>query len=345
MITELNERSQMILRAVVDAYMATGEPVGSRTLTETLGLNLSSATIRNIMAGLEREGLLHAPHTSAGRMPTQSGLRLYVDGLMEIGDLTIEERSQIEKRCRAAGHSMTQVLEQASFMLSGLSSAVGLVVAPKTNKPIRQIQFVQLDSRNVLIIIVTKDGLVENRVMDVGIAVSQSTLTMASNYLNDKLQGRTLAEARADILRDIKDNRAHLDAITSDLVERGLALAPTEDMDGHIIVRGQSRLLEDVRALEDLERARQLLEILEEQETIAKFIESSQSAEGIQIYIGSENRMFEHSGCSMVLSPYKNEENRIVGAIGVIGPLRLNYSRIIPIVDYTSKVMGKIIGS
>lgn len=344
MLQELNERSQQILRYIVDAYMETGSPVGSRTISKELGLNLSPATIRNVMADLEAEGLLHAPHTSAGRLPTQNGLRLYVDGLMEIGDLTSTERQQIEARCQAAGRSSNQVMEQASAMLSGLSAAAGLVVAPKTDKPIKQIQFVRLDVTSVLIIIVSQDGLVENRVMEVDAAISDSALQEASNYLNDKLAGRTLVETKNEILKDIRDHKAQLDSITAKLVEKGVALNPSNNRDGHIIVRGQSHLLSDVKALEDLETARQLLSVLEEKDTVSRLIESTQDAEGIQIYLGTENRMFEHSGWSMVISPYKTAENKIIGAIGVIGPLRLNYSRIIPIVDYTSKVMSKILG-
>lgn len=344
MLTELNERSQQVLRYIVDAYMETGSPVGSRTISQELGLNLSPATIRNVMADLEACGLLHAPHTSAGRLPTQSGLRLYVDGLMEIGDLTSVERQQIEARCSAAGRTVNQVMEQASTMLSGLSAAAGLVVAPKTDKPVKQIQFVRLDARSILIIIVTADGLVENRVMEVEPTLSDSALTEASNYLNDRISGKTLSETRENIWQEIQEKKAQLDVITSELVEKGIALNKPAAMDGHIIVRGQSHLLSDVKAIEELETARQLLSILEEKETVSKLIESTQDAEGIQIYLGTENSMFEHSGWSMVLSPYKTQENKIIGAIGVIGPMRLNYSRIIPIVDYTSKVMSKILG-
>lgn len=344
MLTELNERSQQVLRYIVDAYMETGSPVGSRTISQELGLNLSPATIRNVMADLEACGLLHAPHTSAGRLPTQSGLRLYVDGLMEIGDLTSVERQQIEARCSAAGRTVNQVMEQASTMLSGLSAAAGLVVAPKTDKPVKQIQFVRLDARSILIIIVTADGLVENRVMEVEPTLSDSALTEASNYLNDRISGKTLSETRDNIWQEIQEKKAQLDVITSELVEKGIALNKPAAMDGHIIVRGQSHLLSDVKAIEELETARQLLSILEEKETVSKLIESTQDAEGIQIYLGTENSMFEHSGWSMVLSPYKTQENKIIGAIGVIGPMRLNYSRIIPIVDYTSKVMSKILG-
>lgn len=344
MITELNERSRAVFRVIVDSYMQSGDPVGSRTIAKLAGLNLSPATIRNVMADLEGLGLLCAPHTSAGRMPTPQGLRLYVDGLMEIGDLPAEERAAIEARCAAAGQSLPRMMEQAGTMLAGLSAAAGIVVAPKTDKPIKQIQFVGLEPGRVLIVLVTQDGMVENRVMEVAQDTSPAALNAATNFLNARLAGRTLAEAGAEIEQEITQNRAQLDALTTALVQRGLALAPPVAAEGHIIVRGQSRLLEDVRALEDLERARHLLAALEEQETMARLLESTQGAEGIQIYIGAENSVFEHSGWSMVISPYKSAENRIIGAIGVIGPTRLNYSRVIPIVDYTSKVMGRLLG-
>jgi heat-inducible transcriptional repressor len=344
MIPELNARAQSILRHIVDSYMETGEPVGSRTLSKVPALGLSPASIRNVMSDLENEGLLFAPHTSAGRLPTQAGLRFYVDGLMQIGDLSGEERAAIEARCLSAGQSMDRMLEQASAMLSGLSAAAGLVVAPKTDKPVRQIQFVQLDPRRVLVILVAQDGLVENRVLEIERPLPPGALQAAANYLNDRLAGQTLSVAREMVLQEIAAQRSQLDSLTADLVQRGIALTPRGGVDGHIIVRGQSKLLQDVRALEDLERARQLLAMLEEQQTMAKLLEAAQSADGIQIYIGTENKMFEHSGWSMVISPYRSAQNQIIGAIGVIGPTRLNYGRVIPIVDYTSKVMGRLLG-
>lgn len=345
MLTKLNERSEAILRYIIDAYMDTGEPVGSQTISKKLGLSLSPATIRNVMAELENEGLLFAPHTSAGRMPTQQGLRLYVDGLMEIGDLTKDEREQIEVRCKTAGHSMEALFDQATTMLSGLSSAAGLVVAPKTDTPVNQIQFVPLDTRRVLIVMVMQGGLVENRVMELDHDVSALNLTAAANYLNDRLAGKTLLETQKLVATEIQNQQAQLDRLTADLVQRGIALTPPGGNDGHLIVRGQSKLLEDVKAIEDLEKARQLLSALEEQETTAQLLEAAQTAEGVQIFIGTENKMFEHSGWSMVIAPYKSTENQIIGAIGVIGPTRLNYGRVIPLLDYTSKVMEKIMGS
>lgn len=344
MMTALNDRAQAILRFVVDSYMETGEPVGSRTIARHLENSLSPATIRNVMSDLEMSGLLYAPHTSAGRLPTTQGLRLYVDGLMEIGNITTEDRNAIEAQCRTAGSSMNLVFERATSMLSGLSSAASLIIAPKTDKPLRHMQFVRLDSGRALTVMVLQDNTVENRVMDIPPEVSDMALQSASNFINAHILGKTLAEAERDIQGEITENRAQLDQVTADLVQRGLSMSPLiDDHGGNIIIRGQSRLLEDVKAIEDLERARQLLASLEEQETMMRLLSAAGNADGVQIYIGAENPMFNMSGWSMVISPYKTPENRIIGAIGVIGPTRLNYKRIIPLVDYTSRVMTRLL--
>ncbi len=343
MIPELNERAQGVLRQIIDLYMETGEPVGSRTLSKTPGFNLSAASIRNVMADLESEGLLFAPHASAGRLPTQQGLRFYVDGLMQIGDLTDTERTAIETQCDSVGRSMNQVLEQASTMLSGLSAAAGLVVAPKADKPLRQMQFVQLDERRLLAVLVSQDNMVENRILEIDSVLPPGVLMAAANYLNDRLAGRSLDEARTFIHAEIAQHQSQLDSITADLVRRGIALPSSGHSEGHIIIRGQSRLLQDVTAIEDLERARSLLSMLEEEQTVARLLGAAQGGDGIQIYIGTENEMFKHSGWSMVISPYRSSSNQIIGAIGVIGPSRLNYSRIIPLVDYTAQVIGRIL--
>jgi heat-inducible transcriptional repressor len=344
MIIELSKRSQEIFQNIVDSYLTTGIPVGSKTISERLETRLSSASVRNVMADLEATGLLFSPHTSAGRIPTQMGLRLYIDGLMKVGDLTEQERHHIDSECETIGQSIAQTLERASLLLSGLSECAGIVAVPKTNKALKQIQFVKIEDRKVLAILVTKDGMVENRVLELSNPVSSTALIMASNYLNDHLNGRTIEQAQKAISREMNENRIELDDITRQLVQRGLAL-PSEQTKEHIIIRGQSKLLQDVTAIEDLEKARQLLSALSEQETIIKLLESTGEAGGIQVFIGAENKMFEHSGWSMVVSPYKTEENDIIGAIGVIGPTRIDYGRIIPIVDYTSQVISKIIAS
>ncbi|MBK9586946.1 MAG: heat-inducible transcriptional repressor HrcA [Alphaproteobacteria bacterium] len=347
MITELNERSREIFRFIVDTYLETGQPVASRTISRVAGIALSPASIRNTMADLEDMGLLYAPHTSAGRIPTQHGLRFYIDGLMEIGGLTAGERKKIETSCASAGNTVNEVLEQATNLLSGLSSCASLVVAPKANTAIRQIQFMPLEPRRVLVIIVMENGMVENRIMDVPENVPPASLIAASNYLNSRLAGKTLLQTQKEVTEDIRQNQTHLDALTADLVQRGIAL-PIQNIKakgtGYMIVRGQSHLLEDVKALEDLHRARTLLGYLEEQEMMLSLLESMGNAEGVKIFIGSENKIFNQSGWSLIIAPYKSVNQKIIGAIGVIGPTRLDYDRIIPMVDYTSRIINRLLG-
>lgn len=343
MIPELNERSRAIFRSIVDIYLATGAPVGSRTISREAGLSLSPATIRSIMADLEDTGLLYAPHISAGRLPTEQGLRLYIDGLMQVGHLSLEERMQIEAACRRGGRPVHEVMDQATTLLSGLSCCASLVIVPKISGPVRQIQFVQLTSRKILTVLIFESGLVENRLLEMPADVNASALAAASNYLNARIKGQTLPEAEKTIAAEIRQNRTQLDAITQALVAKGLAVPPDGDQT-HIIIRGQSHLLEDVKALEDLESARALLGYLEKQKNILELLGSIHNAEGVQIFIGAENKIFDQSGWSMIVAPYHNAQEKIVGAIGVIGPTRLGYDRIIPMVDYTSRVMSNIIG-
>jgi heat-inducible transcriptional repressor len=344
LISELNERSREIFRQIVDAYVATGEPIGSRTLSRRLGYNLSPATIRNVMADLEDAGLLMAPHTSAGRVPTDAGLRLFVHGLMEVGGLSEDERRNIDSQCAAAGKSVSQALEEATTMLSGLSRCTGLVLAPKTERPLKHIEFVPLGPGRALVVMVTEDGLVENRVIEVPLGSLPATLISAGNYLNARLVGRTLDEAKAAIAEDVESNRAQLDELTSKLVEAGLAVMAGGGQDSALIVRGQAKLLGDVTALADLERLRGLFEALETKESMLRLLDATRTGEGVQIYIGADNPLFGASGCSMIVAPYQNSREQVVGAIGVIGPTRINYARIIPMVDYTAKVIGRLLG-
>lgn len=342
-INELNERSREILRQVVDSYLETGEPMGSRTLSRRLTQSLSPATIRNVMADLEDAGLLMAPHTSAGRIPTEAGLRLFVHGLLEIGDLSEDERNNIDTQCVAAGKNPSLLLEEATQALSGLAQLAGVVVAPKADRPLKHIEFVHLGPGRALVVLVMVDGMVENRIIDVPVGTLSSALVTAGNYLNARLAGRTLEEAKAAILEEIETHRAQLDELTRRLVEAGLANwgGPGTET---LIVRGQSKLLHDVTALEDLERLRALFGLLETRESMLRLLEATRSGPGVQIYIGSENALFGISGCSMIVAPYSNGREQIVGAVGVIGPARMNYARIIPMVDYTAKVIGRLLG-
>ena len=345
-ITELNERSREIFRMVVDAYVETGEPVGSRTLARRGQLDLSPATIRNVMSDLEDAGLLFAPHTSAGRLPTEAGLRLFVNGLLELGGLSEEERRNIDGRLVAAGKSLAQALEEATAALSGLSRCAGLVVAPKTERrALRHIEFVPLSIERALVVMVTEDGLVENRLIEMPAGTPPSTLIAAGNYLNARLVGRTIDEAKAAIAADVESKRAQLDELTAKLVEAGLASwAGGGGERSALIVRGQANLLDDVTALADLERLRTLFDMLETKESMMRLLDATREGEGVQIFIGSDNPLFGVAGCSMIVAPYANSREQVVGAIGVIGPTRINYARIIPLVDYTAKVIGRLLG-
>jgi heat-inducible transcriptional repressor len=343
-ITELNERSREIFRLIVDGYVQTGEPIGSRTLSRLLGQNLSPATIRNVMADLEEAGLLYAPHTSAGRLPTEAGLRLFVHGLLEIGNLAEDERHNIESLCAARGQSLAQALEEATTALSGLSHCAGVVVVPKQERPLKHIEFVHLGPGRALVVLVTEDGVVENRVLEVPLGLMPSTLVSAANFLNSRLVGRTIEEARGEIDQEIGSHKAQLDEVTSRVVSSGLACWAGGEGASALIVRGQANLLEDVTALADLERLRSLFEMLETKETVLRLLDASKKAEGVQIFIGAESHLFGVAGCSLIIAPYQNSRERIIGAIGVIGPTRINYARIIPMVDYTAKMIGRIMG-
>lgn len=341
---DLSDRTRDIFRLIVDEYLTTGDPVGSRTLSRRIEAGLSPATIRNVMSDLEDMGFIFSPHTSAGRLPTQSGLRLYVDGLMQIGALTKDERHTIEIECKTSGRSMTEVYDKASTMLSGLAGAAAMVIAPKINKPIRQIQFVQIERAKALVILVMQDGIVENRLIDIPPDLDASILQEATQYLNNRMAGRMLQDVREEILFDIRNHQTNLDQITSKLVEEGLIVSVSQFDGGNIIVRGQSHLLKDVKELEKLEQARQLLTILEEEKSMLSMLDSVSQADGVQIFIGSENRFFDKPNWSTVVSPYRGDDGRIIGAVGVIGPTRLNYARIVAMVDFTSQVMGRLLG-
>jgi heat-inducible transcriptional repressor len=345
MINELNERTRQILRLVIDAYVETGEPVGSKLISQKPGMKLSPATIRHVMVELEEMGLLYSPHTSAGRLPTDTGLTVFVEGLLEVNDLPAADRQKIEQGMQdVKGQTLPEILEQTSSFLSGLSSCAGLVFAPKTEYPIKQIEFVLLGPGHALAVLVTTNGAVENRMLELPPEVTATSLQRAANYLNSHIADKTLQEATARIRAELQSQQSQLDALTAKVVAAGIAsLAPPES-GGHLFIKGQANLLEDVTALEDLDRIRSLFEALEAKETMLKLLQATTSADGVKIFIGSENKLFSHSGCTMVISPYKNQDARVIGAIGVIGPTRLNYGRIIPVVNYTSQMISKIIG-
>ena len=347
---ELGSRPREVFRHLVEAYLSSGEPVGSRTLSQRLPLTLSPASIRNIMSDLEKLGLLYAPHTSAGRVPTERGLRLFVDGMLQIGDLSREERTQIEERLAASGRALEDVLGQAASMLSGLSRCAGLLVAAKQEVPLKHIEFVNMAPGKALAILVGVDGSVENRLIDTPLGLPPSVLTEAANYISAKLAGRTLEMAKGEILKEIETQRAELDALTASIVAEGLATlsARPQDAEGSasdkiLIVRGASNLLEDVAAATDLQRVRTLFDDIERKNDLIALLELARGGEGVRIFIGSENKLFSLSGSSIVAAPYADAKGKVVGVIGVIRPTRLNYARIVPMVDYTARVVGRLL--
>jgi len=339
----LGERPREVFRHLVEAFLTSGEPVGSRTLSQRLPLALSPASIRNVMADLETMGLLYAPHTSAGRVPTEKGLRLFVDGLLEIGQLAPDERVAIEARINGSGRGIEDVLTQATSLLSGLSRCAGLVVAAKQDTIFKHVEFVPVAPGKALVVIVGEDGQVENRLIDAPVGLPVSALTEASNYLNARLRGRTLEDARAAILSELESERAELDMLTSRFVAEGLATLSGPD-EKVLIVRGTSHLLDSLDAQMDLERVRTLFDDIERKADLIRLLELAREGDGVRIFIGSENRLFSLSGSSIVAAPYANAQGKVVGVIGVLGPTRLNYGRIIPMVDHTAKVIGRLLG-
>ena len=343
----LAERSREIFKTIVETYLDTGEPVGSRTLSQRLPMTLSPASIRNVMADLEDAGLIAAPHASAGRAPTQAGLRFFVDGLLEVGALTDDNRRAIEQRVAGTGRNVPDLLGEATALLSGLSHCAGLVVTPTRERRLRHVEFVSAGPGKALVVLVSEDGSVENRLIDAPLGLPGSALVEATNFLTHRLRGRTLDEVASGIRAELDARRAELDALTARVVEAGIA-----DWSGgegafqrSLIVRGQARLLDDVTAAADLERIRLLFEDLERKEDVIQLLDLAKDANGVSIFIGAESKLFSLSGSSVIVAPYRDAKDRIVGAIGVIGPTRLNYARIIPMVDYTARVLGRLIGA
>jgi heat-inducible transcriptional repressor len=342
-LAQLNERSREIFRQIVESYLTTGEPVGSRNLSRLITTPLSPASVRNVMADLEQLGLIYAPHTSAGRLPTELGLRFFVDALMQIGDLNEGERRQIEAQVAGAGRSVESVLTEASGLLSGLTRAAGVVLTAKANPRLKHVEFVRLEPERALVVLVSEDGQVENRVVVLPLGLPTSALTEASNFLNAHIRGRTLAEARSELERALAAGQAELDQLTQRIVSAGLASWSGDGDERRLIVRGQAHLLEDLHVLEDLERVRLLFDDLESRREVVDLLGRAERAEGVRIFIGSENKLFSLSGSSTIVAPYHDRAGSIVGVIGVIGPTRLNYARIIPMVDYTARVVGKLL--
>lgn len=342
----LNTRSQDIFKKIVERYLETGMPVGSRDLSRMLQVGLSPASVRNVMADLEDLGLIAAPHTSAGRAPTQEGLRFFVDAMLEIGSVDERERLQISKNIegQARQGQVEDLLTEASQLLSGLSQGAGVVIAAKADMVLRHIEFVRLDALRAMAVLVGQDGQVENRIMDLPPGLTASALQQASNYLAHHVIGRTIAEARKILSEQRAEQRAELDELTRKLVDDGIATLSQPSSSGQptIIVRGRANLINDTMASEDLSRMRQLFDELESKDGLLDLLGDTEKAQGVRIFIGSENKLFSLSGSSVILSPYKDANDKVVGVLGVIGPTRLNYARIVPVVDYTAHVISSM---
>lgn len=346
-IKGLTPRALDIFHTLVSAYLDGGQPVGSRTLAKLSPHDLSPASIRNNMSDLEDAGLLFSPHISAGRIPTQSGLRMFVDGLMEYDiNLAEDEQNSIDGECAARGISVSELLDKTSKTLSGLSKCASLVLSPPSDAALQHFEFVPIGDNRALAVLVRADGQVENRLIDLPVGVPASLLTRANNYMNAKLEGNNMAAAMQLIRSEIAARKAEIDELTASLVEQGLGLwSDGKGDDGAaLILRGQSNLLEDVQAGDDLAEIRGLFDALEARENALRLLDATKDGDGVQIFIGAENNLFTNTGCSMVIAPYRNASRSIIGAIGVIGPQHMNYAKIIPMVDYTSRAIARVLG-
>ena len=340
---ELSDRSKQIFKSVVETYLETGNPSGSETILKKGGIDLSSSSIRLILAELQKEGLLFAPHISAGRLPTDKGMRLFVDGILEFGRLTKHQQENIKQQCLSKGASFEDVLDEASKLISGLSSHAGIVVAPKYQYPVKHIEFIRLNQNQVMSIIASKNGQVENRIIEDSANYSENSLREISNYLNSKYIDMNIDEIKKSIQTEIKNSQGRLETLSRNLVEKGILEIAPNAQNPYIFLHGQSSLLEDELISKDLDQIRKLFDDIENKTSFVDILNNTSSAKGVQIFIGSKNFLFKHSGLSMVMAPYKDKDQKIIGAIGVVGPTRLNYSKIVPLVDYTSKIVGKVL--
>ena len=343
-LEEMNNRSREVFRRVVEGYLADGEPVGSRTLSREFSEDISAATIRNVMQDLEFLGLLGSPHTSAGRIPTQQGLRMFVDGILEVSEVDKNDRKKIDKIVSDETNQVDEILDDISTTLSGVTQGASLVLTPKREAPIKHVEFLPLSISQALVVLVYADGHVENRLFKPPPGQTPSSMKEAANFLNALMEGNTLSEAKKLIKNEIDYRRQELDTLARDLVQSGLALwEDTEERHERLIVKGRANLLNESSQQEDLERIKNLFDDLERKRDIADFLELTEKGEGVRIFIGSENKLFSLTGSSLVVSPYMNSDRKIIGAVGVIGPTRLNYGRIVPVVDYTAQLVGKMV--
>ncbi|MEX0277179.1 MAG: heat-inducible transcriptional repressor HrcA [Ruegeria sp.] len=343
-LDEMNDRSREVFRLIVESYLDSGEPVGSRTLTRTLSEKVSAATVRNVMQDLEFLGLLDSPHVSAGRIPTQQGLRMFVDGLLEVGDLGADDRQKLDETLGSNAGDVSGMLDRVGSALSNVTQGASLVLTPKHEAEIKHIEFVSLGHDRALVVLVFSDGHVENRLFAPPPGQTPSSMREAANFLNSLIEGRTLGEVRRQMLSQIDARKQEIDVLAREMVDSGIAAWDGDGSDSaRLIVRGRANLLNEPGQAEELDRIRTLFDDLERKRDIADFLELAEEGEGVRIFIGSENKLFSLSGSSLVVSPYMNADRKIIGAVGVIGPTRLNYGRIVPIVDYTAQLVGKLI--
>ncbi|MFL4469366.1 heat-inducible transcriptional repressor HrcA [Tateyamaria armeniaca] len=340
----MNDRSREVFRRVVEGYLESGDPVGSRTLTRDFSEKVSAATIRNVMQDLEFMGLLGSPHISAGRVPTQQGLRMFVDGLLEVGLPDESDREKIDATLGSNEKDVSGLLDRVGSALSGVTHGASLVLTPKREAPIKHLDFVPLGPEQALVVIVFADGHVENRLFQPPPGQTQSSMREAANFLNAMIEGHTLSEVTTIVQREIETRRQEIDSLSHALVQSGLASwEGAGDSPERLIVRGRANLLDDTAEAGDLDRIRSLFDDLERKRDIAEFLDLTETGDGVRIFIGSENKLFSLSGSSLVVSPYMNADRKVIGAVGVIGPTRLNYGRIVPIVDYTAQLVGRML--
>ena len=340
-ILDMDERSRKIFKLIVDDFLKDGKPIGSRKLSIKMGEKLSPASVRNVMYDLQEAGLLKSNHTSSGRVPTDLGMRFFVDGLLQVKKISSSESNEIKNNINTNSVNLDQMCSEAGSLLSGLLDCAGIVLAPKLDGFLKHIEFVPMSKDRALVILITEDGIIENRIIKIPKGLPSSLLIETTNYLNSVIKGRTLIESKKIINEEIQNDKLSIDKVAEKLINEGIACWDDASKKNKLIVTGTSKLLDDVSAIEQLEDARVLIEKLENKRNLIGILDETQQAEGLQIYIGSENNLFGFTGCSTIISPFRNRDKEIIGAIGVIGPMRINYAKIIPVVDYTAKLIGK----
>jgi heat-inducible transcriptional repressor len=336
----LSERSRQILEAIVEDYIVTAEPIGSRTITRRHGLSLSPATVRNVMADLEEMGFLVSPHTSAGRVPTDKAYRFYVDSLVGVNRIAREEREEIRKRCSLTGRDVGEVLKETSKMLSSVSHYMGVVMGPRfTANVFRQIEFVKLSGKKILAILVSQSGSVQNKIIETDEELNVADLTRMANYLNDILKGLTIAQVKKRILEEMQEEKIRYDTLLARALE--LSRQTLEGTDAEVFIEGQANILEQPE-FADVAKMKEIIRAFEEKGQLLALLERCMAAEGVQIFIGSESHLNRMSGMSLVTATYVTGKDTL-GILGVIGPTRMGYAKIIPIVDYTAKQVSRLL--